>query len=159
MSAVLTSDEAPTLRPMREHDLTRLIEVEQRAYEFPWTLGIFGDCLRAGYCCWSLLLGERLIGYSIMVVTLDEAHILNICVDPDYQRRGFAQKLLDQLLQLALRHRASMVFLEVRPSNLAARQLYARNGFAQIAVRRNYYPAHEGREDALVLSRNFPLEK
>jgi ribosomal-protein-alanine N-acetyltransferase len=158
MSAALI-DETPALRPMREHDLMRVIEVERRAYEFPWTLGIFGDCLRAGYCCWSLVLGERLVGYGIMVVTLDEAHILNLCVDPDYHRRGYAQKLLEQLLQVAVRHRASMVFLEVRPSNLGARQLYARNGFAQIAVRRGYYPAHEGREDALVLSRNFPPER
>lgn len=157
MSALAT-DEIPTLRPMREHDLPRVIDVEQRAYEFPWTLGIFTDCLRAGYCCWSLLLGDRLVGYGIMVVTLDEAHILNICVDPAYQRRGFAQKILDQLVQLALRHRASMVFLEVRPSNLAARHLYARNGFAQIAVRRGYYPARDGREDAFVLSRNFPAD-
>ncbi len=155
MIAVLT-DQAPLLRPMREHDLARVLEVERRAYEFPWTAGIFGDCLRAGYCCWSLLLGETLIGYAIMVVTLDEAHILNICVDPEYHRRGHAQRLLDQLLALAVRHRASMVFLEVRPTNVAARHLYMRNGFSQIALRRGYYPAREGREDALVLSKNFP---
>ena len=135
----------------------RVIDVELRAYEFPWTLGIFGDCLRAGYCCWSLLLGEQLIGYGIMVVILDEAHILNICVDPAYQRRGYAQRILDQLMQLAVRHHASIVFLEVRPTNLAARHLYTRNGFSQIALRRGYYPAREGREDALVLSKNFPV--
>ena len=156
MIAVLT-DQVPTLRPMQERDLARVIDVELRAYEFPWTLGIFGDCLRAGYCCWSLLLGEQLIGYGIMVVILDEAHILNICVDPAYHRRGYAQRILDQLMQLALRHHASIVFLEVRPTNLAARYLYTRNGFSQIALRRGYYPAREGREDALVLSKNFPV--
>lgn len=156
MIAVLT-DQVPTLRPMQECDLVRVIDVELRAYEFPWTLGIFGDCLRAGYCCWSLLLGEQLIGYGIMVVILDEAHILNICVDPVYQRRGYAQRILDQLMQLAVRHHASIVFLEVRPTNLAARYLYTRNGFSQIALRRGYYPAREGREDALVLSKNFPV--
>ncbi len=156
MIAVLT-DQVPTLRPMQECDLVRVIDVELRAYEFPWTLGIFGDCLRAGYCCWSLLLGEQLIGYGIMVVILDEAHILNICVDPAYQRRGYAQRILDQLMQLAVRHHASIVFLEVRPTNLAARYLYTRNGFSQIALRRGYYPAREGREDALVLSKNFPV--
>lgn len=156
MIAVLT-DQVPTLRPMQECDLVRVIDVELRAYEFPWTLGIFGDCLRAGYCCWSLLLGEQLIGYGIMVVILDEAHILNICVDPAYQRRGYAQRILDQLMQLAVRHHASIVFLEVRPTNLAARHLYTRNGFSQIALRRGYYPAREGREDALVLSKNFPV--
>ncbi len=156
MIAVLT-DQVPTLRPMQECDLVRVIDVELRAYEFPWTLGIFGDCLRAGYCCWSLLLGEQLIGYGIMVVILDEAHILNICVDPAYQRRGYAQRILDQLMQLAVRHHASIVFLEVRPTNLTARYLYTRNGFSQIALRRGYYPAREGREDALVLSKNFPV--
>jgi len=156
LSAAVLPGDAPALRPMREHDLTRVIDIEQRAYEFPWTLGIFTDCLRAGYCCWTLELAERVVGYGIMVVTLDEAHILNLCIDPAYQRRGFAQIMLDQLVNLAMRHRASMVFLEVRPSNLPARQLYARNGFAQIAVRRGYYPARVGREDAFVLSRNFP---
>ncbi len=149
-------DDKPTLRPMREHDLTEVLDVERRAYLFPWTIGIFNDCLRAGYCCWSMLLGARVIGYGIMGVTLDEAHILNICVDPVYQRRGFAQQLLGKLLDLALRHRTSMVFLEVRPSNEAARALYARHGFTQIGLRRGYYPAQDGREDALVLSRTFP---
>lgn len=148
--------ETPRLRPLREHDLPNVLEVEQRAYEFPWTLGIFTDCLRAGYCCWALEFDARIVGYGIMVVTLDEAHILNVCVDPAYQRRGFAQVILDHLVELAIRHRASMVFLEVRPSNAPARRLYARNGFTQIAVRRGYYPARAGREDAYVLSRNFP---
>jgi ribosomal-protein-alanine N-acetyltransferase len=147
----------PLLRPMREHDLAAVIEVERRAYEFPWTLGIFADCLRAGYCCWSLLLAEQIVGYGIMAVTLDEAHILNLCIDPPFHRRGYAQRMLDQLVALASRHHAGMVFLEVRPSNAPARELYARNGFTRIAVRRGYYPAHEGREDALVLSRTFPF--
>lgn len=154
MSALL-EPAVPQLRPMREHDLAAVVDVERRAYEFPWTLGIFADCLRAGYCCWSLLLEERLVGYGIMAVTLDEAHILNLCVDPPCHRRGYAQRLLDQLVTLASRHHASMVFLEVRPSNTAARELYARNGFTRIAVRKGYYPAREGREDALVLSRTF----
>lgn len=155
MTAVMT-EPAPILRPMREPDLASVIEVEVRAYEFPWTLGIFSDCLRAGYCCWSLLLGDTLIGYGIMAVTSDEAHILNICVDPLHRRCGFAQRILDQLMQLAERHRASIVFLEVRPTNLPARHLYARNGFTQIALRRSYYPARKGREDALVLNKNIP---
>jgi [ribosomal protein S18]-alanine N-acetyltransferase len=154
MSAVLKNAE-PELRPMREHDLASIAAVESRAYEFPWTLGIFDDCLRSGYCCWSLALEQQVIGYGIMIVTLDEAHILNLCVDPAYQRRGFAQKILEHLLALAVRHHAGMVFLEVRPSNTAARRLYVRNGFEQLAVRRGYYPAQFGREDALVLAKTF----
>ncbi len=154
MSAILKSP-VPELRPMREHDLATIAAIEARAYEFPWTLGIFGDCLRSGYCCWSLALEESIIGYGIMTVALDEAHILNLCVDPPHHRLGYAQTLLDQLLDLAVRHHATMVFLEVRPSNVAARNLYTRNGFEQLAVRRGYYPARVGREDALVLSKNF----
>jgi ribosomal-protein-alanine N-acetyltransferase len=155
MSAVPESG-VPRLRPMREHDLSRVAAVEVRSYEFPWTLGIFNDCLRAGYCCWSLIVDDLLVGYGIMAIALDEAHILNLCVDPAHQRRGYAQLILDHLLDLAQRHQASIVFLEVRPSNLAARALYARNGFQQLAVRRAYYPARSGREDAWVLGRTFP---
>jgi [ribosomal protein S18]-alanine N-acetyltransferase len=154
VSAIL-KDLEPALRPMREHDLASIAVVEARAYEFPWTLGIFSDCLRSGYCCWTLALGEQVAGYGVMAVALDEAHILNLCVNPDYQRRGFAQRVLEHLLALAVHHRATMVFLEVRPSNFAARRLYARNGFEQLAVRRGYYPATAGREDAWVLGKTF----
>lgn len=142
---------------MREHDLVQVMEVERRAYEFPWTVGIFADCLRAAYSCWSLMEGECLLGYGIMTMALDEAHVLNLCVDPPRHRQGHAQRLLDHLVEVARGRGASRLFLEVRPSNLAARRLYARNGFVQIAVRRGYYPAHEGREDAWVLSRRLGL--
>lgn len=154
MSAILKNPE-PELRPMREHDLLGIVDVETRAYEFPWTPGIFGDCLRSGYCCWTLVIAERVVGYGIMAVALDEAHILNLCVDPHYHGRGLAQKILDHLLDLAVAHRASMVFLEVRPSNVRARRLYARNGFERLVIRRGYYPAHAGREDAWVLGKTF----
>jgi len=154
MSAMLELA-AVSLRPMREHDLAQVAAIEARAYEFPWSLGIFGDCLRAGYCCWSLMSQERLIGYGIMVVALDEAHILNLCIDPNDQRQGHARRMLLHLLELAQSRHAAMVFLEVRPSNFAARALYSRHGFQQVAVRRGYYPAHPGREDAWVLSRTF----
>ncbi|MSR14612.1 MAG: ribosomal-protein-alanine N-acetyltransferase [Gammaproteobacteria bacterium] len=154
MSAVLQKPD-PELRPVHEHDLARIAAIEARAYEFPWTLGIFADCLRSGYCCWSLVLAEQTVGYGVMTVAMDEAHILNLCVDPVHHRQGYAQIVLDHLLALAVRHLASMVFLEVRPSNTGARRLYARNGFEQLAVRRGYYPAAVGREDALVLAKTF----
>ncbi len=143
------------LRPMREHDVPQVAAVERRAYEFPWTSGIFTDCLRAGYCCWALELNDTVIGYGIMAVALDEAHLLNLCVDPLYQRRGYARQMLDLLEQLAVRHHATMLFLEVRPSNAPALELYTRSGFAKIAVRRGYYPARVGREDAWVFSKYF----
>ena len=154
MSAMLEMQDG-VLRPMREHDLTRVAAIEAQAYEFPWTLGIFADCLRAGYCCWSLTVHERLLGYGIMAVALDEAHILNLCIEPAQQRQGHAQRLLHHLLELAELRYATMVFLEVRPTNLAARALYARNGFQQLAVRRGYYPANPGREDAWVLGKTL----
>jgi len=140
------------IRPMREHDLSRISEIEARAYEFPWSQGIFADCLRAGYCCWTLVAGGQVAGYGILSVGADEAHLLNLCIDPDYRRRGLARRLLNHLLRLAREHYATICFLEVRPSNPGAIALYAGEGFRQVAVRRNYYPAREGREDAVVMT-------
>lgn len=154
MSAVL-KDEEMVLRPMREHDLVQIVAVEQRAYEFPWSIGIFADCLRVGYCCWTLLAADTIIGYGIMAVAADEAHVLNLCIDPAHRRRGHARALLERLLGLAGEHRAAIVFLEVRPSNEAAIELYHQAGFQRIAVRRDYYPATVGREDALVLGKHL----
>lgn len=154
MSAIL-KDTEPQLRPMREHDLPRVVAVEQRAYEFPWSIGIFADCLRVGYCCWVLADGDRLCGHGIMAVAADEAHVLNVCIDPDYRRRGLARQLLHHLLAVAGEHQAQIVFLEVRPSNAGAIELYRQTGFTQIAVRRGYYPATVGREDALVLGKTL----
>ncbi len=140
-----------TLRPLTPPDIGKVMEVERRAYAFPWTPGIFRECLRAGYCAWAMELDERLIGYSIMSVFLDESHILNICIDPDYQGRGLGKQLLEHMLEVARHHGALNTFLEVRPSNRPAVALYTRSGFVEIGVRRGYYPAARGREDALVL--------
>lgn len=144
-------DALPRLRPMREHDLAQVAALEQRAYEFPWSLGIFADCLRVGYCCWALEIAEELGGYCIMSVAAEEAHVLNVCVAPEHRRRGHARRMLEHLVDIARGHRATVIFLEVRPSNPAAIELYLDFGFRRLAVRRNYYPAREGREDALVL--------
>lgn len=157
MSAV-PAGATPRLRPMREHDLAGVVALEQRAYEFPWSLGIFADCLRVGYCCWALDITDALAGYCIMSVAAEEAHVLNVCVAPEHRRRGHARRMLDHLLDTARGHRARVVFLEVRPSNPAAIELYLDFGFRQLAVRRNYYPAREGREDALVLAYRLDTE-
>lgn len=154
MSAI-PKDTTPQLRPMREQDLPRVVAVEQRSYEFPWSTGVFGDCLRVGYCCWVLADGDRPCGHGIMAVAADEAHVLNVCVDPDYRRRGLARRLLGHLLAIATDRGAQIVFLEVRPSNTAAIDLYRQAGFSQIAMRRGYYPAAVGREDALVLGKTL----
>jgi ribosomal-protein-alanine N-acetyltransferase len=140
---------------MREHDLPQVVAIEQQAYEFPWSLGIFKDCLRVGYCCWTLAFDDAVAGYCIMSVAAGEAHVLNVCVDETRRRRGHARRMLEHMVTLARGHRATILFLEVRPSNRAAIDLYLDFGFRQLAVRRDYYPARDGREDALVLALRF----
>lgn len=141
-----------TLRPMREDDLDAVHAIEIRAYEFPWTPGIFRDCLRADYPAWVLHVQDRLIGYFLMSVAANEAHILNVCVAPEAQGHGHGRKLLRALLHIARVRGAIRVFLEVRPSNPGAIALYHAEGFNEIGRRPRYYPARGGREDALVMA-------
>lgn len=137
---------------MHVSQLPQILEIERRAYPFPWTETIFRDCLRAGYSAWVLIdVSSNIAGYAFMSMALDEAHVLNICVDPDHQRCGFGFKLLKHLLKLARTAQATIVLLEVRKSNKPAQKLYESMGFQRLGVRKNYYPAQDGREDALVL--------
>ena len=151
MSAILR-DPLLRMRPMQEADLDAVIEVEKLAYPFPWTKGIFRDCLRVGYCCWVYALDERVLGYGVMSVVVGEAHILNACIHPEFQGQGLGRRLLQRLLTLARQHRADTAFLEVRASNRAALHLYQDLGFNEIGLRRAYYPGKTGREDAVVLA-------
>ena len=141
-----------SLRPMREDDLDTVIAIEQRAYPFPWTRGILRDCLRADYPAWVLLQGEAVIGYGVLSIAADEAHILNICTAPEAQGRGHGRRLLRALLQIARGRGVRRMFLEVRPSNPHAIALYHDEGFNEIGRRPRYYPAKDGREDALVMA-------
>jgi ribosomal-protein-alanine N-acetyltransferase len=150
MSAV--PSETPQLAPMREADLALVTEIERGIYTHPWTRGNFADALRAGYQCRTLRLGRELIGYFVLMVAAGEAHLLNLSICAAHQRRGHGSALLAQALAMARDGGAASLFLEVRPSNLAAIALYARFGFKRIALRRGYYPARSGREDALVYS-------
>ena len=141
------------IRPMQQADLTQVMSIEEAVYPFPWTLGIFQDCLRVGYCCWVMVLDEEVIGYGVLSVVIDESHILNLCIHPRLQGQGFGRKLLLRLLKLARQHGAESVFLEVRVGNRAALRLYESLGFTEVGRRRDYYPASEDtREDALVMS-------
>jgi ribosomal-protein-alanine N-acetyltransferase len=151
MSAILL-DQGSLVRPMRNEDLRAVMEIEPRAYDYPWTLGIFRDCMRVGYCCWCYEHDGELLGYGVMSVGTGEAHILNLTVRPESQGQGIGKKLLKHFLQLARRHNADIAMLEVRPTNEAALTLYHKLGFNEIGRRRNYYPADHGREDALVLA-------
>lgn len=143
---------AGALRPMREDDLDAVIAVELRAYEFPWSLGILRDCLRADHPSWVLHLDGRIIGYFLISLGAGEAHVLNVCVDPDYQGRGYGRKLLQAAQHVARGRSAQRLFLEVRPSNRGAIALYFDEGFNEIGRRPRYYPGRDGREDALVMA-------
>ena len=150
MSAVLKS--TPVLAPMRDQDLAEVMAIESKLYTHPWTRGNFADSLRAGYECRTFRLQGELIGYFVVLAAAGEAHLLNLSIAEARQRRGYGTALLDQATALARKLGAKNVFLEVRPSNRGAQELYYRYGFRKIAVRRDYYPARSGREDALVLS-------
>ena len=140
------------LRAMRETDLEAVTTIELQAYPFPWTPGIFRDCLRAGYGCWVLERDGVIIGYGILSVAAGEAHVLNVCVAPRAQGLGHGKRLMRRLMDLARWHRAERVFLEVRPSNPRAIKLYHELGFNEIGRRPQYYPAKDGREDAIVMA-------
>ena len=141
-------------RPMREDDLVAVHMVETRAYEFPWTVGIFRDCLRADYPAWVMYGSNdgRIVGYFLMSIAAGEAHVLNICIAPELQGQGLGRRLLHMLLKMARGRSVARVFLEVRPSNANAIALYFDEGFNEIGRRPRYYPAKDGREDALVMA-------
>jgi ribosomal-protein-alanine N-acetyltransferase len=150
MSAVPRAE--PWIQPLGERDLDAVVAIERKLYEFPWTLGNFRDSLAAGYSCWGYHSGDDLVGYSAMMLGGNEAHLLNLSIAGPWQRRGFGTKLLEHLIRVSRTYGAEVLFLEVRPSNPGARRLYIRRGFQQVGVRRGYYPARNGREDALLLS-------
>lgn len=149
VSAVVKPLASP--EPMSEDDLVEVLAVEQSIYEFPWSCGNFVDSLRAGYRCLVYRGESGIVGYAVMMLGAGEAHLLNLSVAAREQRRGHGTGLLQHLIEMARDEGARLLFLEVRPSNAAGRLLYAKHGFRQVGVRRGYYPAREGREDALVL--------
>lgn len=151
MVAILKPD-VPALRAMHLDDLEGVVALETEAYEFPWTYGIFRDCVRAGYECWVLASPSALIGYSVLSVAASEAHLLNVCVARAHQGAGHGTRLVRRMIDLARWHRAERMFLEVRPSNARAVALYDHIGFNEIGRRPNYYPAARGREDAIVMA-------
>ena len=154
MSAVLKH--VPELLPMREQDLAEVMRIESAIYTHPWTHGNFADSIRAGYDCRTWRVAGELVGYFVLMAAAGEAHLLNLSIAARHQRSGHGGALLSEAASLARSLGARSVFLEVRPSNRAAQTLYTRFGFRKIAVRKGYYPANPGREDALVLT--LPLK-
>ncbi len=140
-----------SMRSMTHEDLAMVSDIERRSYEFPWSHGVFRDCLLAGYLCLVLDREQRVIGYGILSIAAGEAHILNLCVDPTFRSYGYGEQLLDEIMQRSRAASVREIFLEVRPSNRTALALYRKKGFHQVANRPAYYQAREGREDAAVL--------
>lgn len=149
MSAQL--DILPRYRRMTERDLDAVVAIEQAIYPHPWTYGNFADSLAAGYHCWILECGGEIAGYTVVMIAADEAHLLNLSVAAPWQGRGLGREALAFAVKLARDYSARKIYLEVRPSNAAARSLYATAGFTEIAVRRSYYPGGGSREDAVVM--------
>lgn len=141
------------VREMRPEDLADVLVIEKQSYDFPWTANIFRDCLRVGYTCFVLDNGDGVDGYAVMAIGAGDAHVLNLCVAQERRRLGLGRHLLDHLMEAAHRLNASRLYLEVRPSNQIALKLYRAAGFVPIGVRKDYYQARVGREDAIVLTR------
>ena len=139
------------LRPMTETDLAAVMAIETEIYPFPWTPGNFRDSFAAGYDCSACVRNGELIGYAVMMQASDEAHLLNLTIAAGYQKQGRGSQLLQRLCEVARGWGARRVFLEVRPSNADGLRLYERHGFKRAGLRREYYPARNGREDALIL--------
>jgi len=150
---------AVNIRAMNHEDLALVSDIERRSYEFPWSHGVFRDCLLAGYQCAVLERDGRVVGYSILSVAAGEAHILNICVEPACRSMGYGELLLDEILLRARAAAVREIFLEVRPSNLHALALYKKKDFHKVANRPAYYQASHGREDADVLVKKLTTER
>jgi ribosomal-protein-alanine N-acetyltransferase len=152
MSAVLRPVEA-RLEPLLAARLDQVLQIEQRAYPHPWTRGNFLDALKSGYHARVLMAGEVMLGYYVAMQGVDEVHLLNITVSPDYQRQGWARVMLDALALWARSLGAQWLWLEVRVSNTRAIAVYEAHGYRRVGLRKGYYPAGQGqREDAVVMS-------
>jgi ribosomal-protein-alanine N-acetyltransferase len=141
------------IRAMRSSDIAEVVAIERSAYQFPWSEGIFRDCLRVGYVCRVVTVSRQVTAYGVMSFGAGEAHILNLCVAEAYRCRGVGRRLLGSLMERASAAGMADAFLEVRPTNTAAIRLYLALGFEQVGMRRGYYQAAHGREDAAVLRR------
>ncbi|HEX9389832.1 MAG TPA: ribosomal protein S18-alanine N-acetyltransferase [Usitatibacteraceae bacterium] len=161
MSAVLADPPLPALvfKPIAERDIAQVARIEEDVYVFPWSPGNFRDSLLSGYQCWGCWMDDELIGYAVVMNALDEAHLLNLAVASRWQRQGVGANFLTFLISEARKLDKEMIYLEVRLSNIAGRRLYEQFGFTQLGLRRAYYPAVAGREDALFLGLNIAARK
>ena len=149
--APIADKKHPLIRRLNLEDVDRIFEIEELAYPFPWTRGLFVDCLNAGYALFGLQIGKDLAGYTIFNWAAGEAHLLNLCIHPDWQHRGYGSLLLEYAIGHVAAHEIKSIFLEVRVSNRRAVGLYQNRGFRVIGRRPLYYQAGKSREDATVM--------
>lgn len=149
MSAVLKTQYE--FRPMRMIDIDTIMQIEPQIYPYPWTRGNFVDSLNSGYSAWVLLDKAQIFGYALTMMVLDEAHLLNLSIAKNYQKQGLGRYLLEKMVGIAKSNQMANMFLEVRVSNISAIALYEYMGFNEMAIRRGYYPAANGREDAILM--------
>ena len=149
------SDTRLSFRRMLLSDIDRVMRVEREVYEFPWTERIFSDCIRVGYLCWLALRDQDVVGHAIISVVAGESHMLNLSIARAHQGRGYGRQFIDFLVSEARARNAQTMLLEVRPSNIAAINCYNAAGFNEIGSRKDYYPAPDGREDALLFARQL----
>ena len=157
MSAVIEVSLGRILN-MTEADLDEVMAIETEIYEYPWTRGIFLDCMRVGYLCHVLEQDDAIKAYSVLSIGVAEAHVLTLCVRPDSQRQGLGRMMMEHMLELATQAGAETILLEVRPSNVSAIRLYHQLQFNEVGMRPDYYPTAEGREDALIMARSLLSE-
>lgn len=156
MSAIIeelaSNDSELSFRTMHADDLKQIMEIEVQAYPHPWTIGIFKDCVR-GYRCWVAMQDEAIVGYAVLMMAPGESHVLNLCVNPEHHRKGIGRALLRLLMEKSAQSGVDMILLEVRRSNQSAIDLYQDEGFHELGVRKGYYPADDGREDAMIYAK------
>ena len=145
-----------TFRPMTLDDVDAVMHLENAVYQFPWTDKIFKDCIRVGYDCWLALLENKVVAHAVISVAAGESHILNLSVTGDHQGKGIGKQFIQFLLNIAHNKRAQIMMLEVRPSNVRAIKCYNSAGFNEIGSRKDYYPAPNGKEDALLFAKQIP---
>lgn len=136
---------------MQMADLDAIMQIETVIFPYPWSRGNFSDSLQSGYSCWVCEIQGKIMGYGVVMMVIDEAHLLNISIAKEFQGKGHGRQLLVHLQMIGRRHGGHTMFLEVRVSNTSAVRLYESAGFNEMAIRRNYYPAKQGREDAILM--------
>jgi ribosomal-protein-alanine N-acetyltransferase len=145
-----------TFRQMALEDISAVILLENEVYQFPWTDRIFKDCIRVGYDCWLAHLGNTVVAHAVISIAAGESHILNLSVTRNHQGKGIGKQFIQFLLNIARNKRAQIMMLEVRPSNIRAINCYSSAGFNEIGCRKDYYPAPNGKEDALLFAKQIP---